>query len=192
MPVSRAIADEWYDEFVVESRGELLGYLRRLLNSSDDAQEVAQEAYLKVFVALRTHRNREHAPKALLYTTARNLALSRLRHRKVVDHSARAVEVCQELQMGRRSPEQHASSSQDMRALLLVVNQLPPKCRTVLLLRMLEGLSQKEIAARVGIAVSTVEKHLAKALHRCRDRMAELRQPAVDNDALTAASEVKR
>ena len=169
------VSRRWFDEFVAESRGELTGYLNRMLRSRDDALEVSQEAYLKVFLALRKHQDRDHCPKALLYTTARNLAISRLRHQQIVDRSATAVSVSQELQAERRSPEQHASKNEDMRALLLVVNQLPPKCREVLLLRMLEGLSQKEIAARLTIAVSTVEKHLAKALHSSRDAMAKLK-----------------
>lgn len=183
---------QWFDEFVTESHGELTGYLRRLLRSRDDAQEVAQEAYLKVFIALQKHGNREHSPNALLYTTARNLAISRLRHRKVIDHSVLAVEVSQELQTERRSPEQHASRNQDMRALLLVVNQLPPKCRKVLLLRMLHGLSQKEIAARLDIAVSTVEKHLAKALHGCRNAMAQLKQSGDECDVADVTLRARR
>lgn len=174
------ISRRWFDGFVAESRGELTSYLTRLLRSKDDALEVSQEAYLKVFLALQKHKDREHCPKALLYTTARNLAISRLRHQQVVDRSSLAVTVSQELQSERRSPEQHASSSEDMQALLLVVNQLPRKCRRVMLLRMLEGLSQKEIAERLGIAVSTVEKHLAKALKSSRDAMAKLKNPETE------------
>jgi len=181
--VSR-VSRQWFDEFVAESRGELNGYLGRLLRSTDDALEVSQEAYLKVFLALRRHEDREHCPKALLYTTARNLAISRLRHQKIVERSALAVTVNQELQAERRSPEQHASKNEDMRALLLVINRLPPKCRKVMLLRMLEGLSQKEIAERLDIAVSTVEKHLAKALHNSRNAMADLKQAADDQSVL--------
>jgi len=169
------VCEKWFDEFVAEGRAELTGFLCRILRSADDAAEVSQEAYLKVYLALQQDTAREHCPKALLYTTARNLAISRLRHQKVIDRSALAVTVNQELQAERRSPEQFASSSEDLRDLLRVVNQLPPKCRQVLLLRMLEGLSQKEIAARLSIAVSTVEKHLAKALHSSRNAMAELK-----------------
>lgn len=164
----------------------MTGYLNRMLRSKDDAQEISQEAYLKVFLALRKHRDRDHCPKALLYTTARNLAISRLRHQKIVDRSAVAVTVSQELQAERRSPEQHASKNEELRALLLVVNQLPPKCRRVMLLRMLEGLSQKEIAARLDIAVSTVEKHLARALHSSRDAMASLKN--IDTEPLVGES----
>ncbi len=168
------VSRQWFDEFVVTTRGELTGYLGRLLKSSDDALEVSQEAYLKVFVALRKNSEREHTPKALLYATARNVAISRLRHQKIVENTAGAVYINQELQVVERSPEQQACKSDDLQSLLQVINKLPPKCRKVLLLRMLEGLSQKQIASRLGIAVSTVEKHLAKGLRDSRDAMREL------------------
>lgn len=167
------VSRQWFDDFVTESRGELTGFLNRMLRSPDDALEVSQEAYLKVFLALRKHEDKDHCPKALLYKTARNLAISRLRHEQVVHRSMLAVTVSQELQTERRTPEQQASKSEDIRALFFVINQLPRKCRKVMLLRMLHGLSQKEIAERLDIAVSTVEKHIAKGLHRCRDAMQE-------------------
>lgn len=44
---------------------------------------------------------------------------------------------------------------------------LPPQCRQVLVLRKVYGLSQREVAVHLDISVSTVEKHLAKALVRC-------------------------
>ena len=177
------VSRQWFDQFVANSHGELIGYLIRMLRSPDDALEVSQEAYLKVFLALRKHQDRDHCPKALLYTAARNLAISRLRHQQIVDRSLLAVTVSQELQSERRSPEQTASKHQDLRALLRVVNQLPPKCRKVLMLRMGQDLSQKEIAEHLGIAVRTVEKHLAKALHSCRDRLKKQAQSNLDAPA---------
>ena len=59
-----------------------------------------------------------------------------------------------------------------MQMLLRAVNGLPPKCRDVFVLRMIEGLSQREIAERLGITVSTVEKHLARGLRHCKDSLA--------------------
>lgn len=174
------ISRQWFDEFVTQSRGELTGYLNRLLRSPDDALEVSQEAYLKVYLALRKSVDKEHSPKALLYKTARNLAISRFRHQRIVQRSMLAITVSQELQTESRSPEQQASKSEDLRALLLAINQLPPKCRKVMLLRMFQDLSQKEIAEQLGIAVSTVEKHIAKALHSCRDTMRKTMQTDVD------------
>ena len=64
---------------------------------------------------------------------------------------------------------------------MLAVNQLPPKCRNVFVLRMIDGLSQRAIGERLGIAVSTVEKHLAKGLRLCKESIAA--QDATDTSA---------
>lgn len=167
------VSREWFDGFVAETRSQLTAFLRQMLSSPEDALEVSQEAYLKVYCVLRARADTEHAPKALLYTTARNLAISRLRHQQVIDRTAQALTVSQELRARRTTAEQDASKRENFNSLLAVINTLPPKCRTVMLLRIKEGLSQKEIARRLGIAVSTVEKHLAKGLHLSRKAMRE-------------------
>lgn len=165
-----------FDEFVDETRAELASYLRKFLCCPDDIREVSQEAYLKVFVALRRNSDREHTPRALLYTTARNVAISRLRHQQVVDRTSIAVTVSQEMQARQKSAEQAACDRENLQSLLSVINALTPQRRTVMLLRLVEGLSQKEIASRLGIAVSTVEKHLAQGLLQSRKLMAERAQ----------------
>lgn len=170
-----SLSRQWFEEFVVDTRGELQGYLSRMLSSREDVKEVSQEAYLKVFVALRQSPERDHAPRALLYTTARNIAISRLRHSKVIEQSAQPLTVSQELCARRRSPESEACTSEDMRFLLQVLAALPPKCRQVMHLRVAMGLSQKEIARKLGIAVSTVEKHLARGLRDSQITMRKLR-----------------
>ena len=55
---------------------------------------------------------------------------------------------------------------------MIAVNKLPPKCRSVVVLRMIDGLSQREISERLGIAVSTVEKHLSRGLQLCKEDVA--------------------
>jgi RNA polymerase sigma-70 factor (ECF subfamily) len=181
---------QWFDGFVVQTRSQLNAYLQQFLSSPEDALEVSQEAYLKVYCALRARGDAEHVPKALLYTTARNLAISRLRHQQVVDRTAQAVRVSHELRVRRSTAEQDATRRESFNSLLAVINTLPPKCRTVMLLRLKDGLSQKEIAQRLGIAVSTVEKHLARGLHLSRKAMLERSAsptPAQDEAALAKA-----
>lgn len=177
------VSREWFDGFVAATRSELTGYLRQILNSTEDALEVSQEAYLKTYVTLRSRSDQDHAPKALLYTTARNLAISRLRHQKIIDRENVAMVVSQELHVDRATAEQGATSREKLCALMAVLNTLPPKCRSVMLLRLAEGMSQKDIAKRLGIATSTVEKHLAKGLQLSRAAMRELRAPDTAPDA---------
>ena len=105
-------------------------------------------------------------------TTARNIAISRLRHQKVVDRSKTAVTVSEELRIDVATTEHEVSRHMQHQALMLAVNSLPPKCRSVIVLRMIHGMSQRAIAEELGIAVSTVEKHLANGLRLCKAQLA--------------------
>ncbi len=162
---------EWFDELVNATRTSLTSYVRKFVTSNEDAQEIAQEAYLRVFCALRNERVSDHQPAALAFTAARNIAISRLRHHQVVARKAIAVGVAEELRVDTQSVEQQAGQQQKMQSLLLAVNQLPPKCRSVFVLRMIDGLSQNAIAEKLGISVSTVEKHLSRGLRKCRENL---------------------
>jgi RNA polymerase sigma-70 factor (ECF subfamily) len=62
------------------------------------------------------------------------------------------------------------------------VATLPPQCRQVYLLRKVHGLSHKEIAAHLGIAVSTVEKHLIKGVEICDRYVQQRTGAALNND----------
>jgi RNA polymerase sigma-70 factor (ECF subfamily) len=72
------------------------------------------------------------------------------------------------------------------------VAALPSQCRKVLVLKKIEGLSQREIAIRLGIAESTVEKHLAKALLLTRDYMARRDANIATESSVTEAAEIRR
>lgn len=176
--------EKWLNDLVAETRGGLARYLARLCASPDDVQDVMQEAYLQVYCALRETGPEGHVPAALLYTTARNIAYSRHRHRKVVAAAAAAVTAGERLRREQAGIEQQVDRGQQMRRLLEAVNGLPPKCRDVFVLRMIEGLSQREIAERLGIAISTVEKHLARGLQQCRTELAQALSASAPGEAI--------
>ena len=176
-------ATEDFDVLVKSTRDALTRYVTRLTGSADDAQEIVQEAYLKVFCVLRANPACE-SPAALLYTAARNLAISRRRHDKVVARSETAITVAEELRTAPATVEQHAGRREQLQHLMLAVNRLPPKCRSVFVLRMIEGLSQQDIAERLGISVSTVEKHLSRGLRLCRAEIRRVRPQSDDSDSI--------
>jgi len=93
----------------------------------------------------------------------------------VVAAAAPSVSAEERMRREQAGVEQQVDRGQQMRLLLQAVNGLPPKCRDVFVLRMIDGLSQREIAERLGIAVSTVEKHLARGLQQCRQELAPAR-----------------
>jgi len=167
------ITREWFADFVEETRHGLGRHVGKLAPCPDDVQEVLQEAYLRVFCALRNSNREDHSPKALLYVTARNIAISRLRHLSVVEQKTTSVSVVEELRRDGNDTEDQVNTRQKFEILSSAVNALPPKCKNVILLRLSNGLSQKAIGDQLGISVSTVEKHLAKGLRLCAEQLCE-------------------
>jgi len=140
-------------------------YLARLLGNTPEAEDIAHDAYMRVYPTVT--ENRGTKPEALLYVTARRLAINRLKRRSIGPFVREAVD-----------PERSASQSpgvadevmarQELGLLEAAIAELPQGCRTVLILRKIELLSHREIAHRLGIAVSTVEKQHARALRLLR------------------------
>ena len=87
--------------------------------------------------------------------------------------------------------EQQVDGRRRLALFATAVAALPSQCRKVLVLKKIEGLSQKEIASRLGIAESTVEKHLAKALLLTRDFMAR-REPSFEEEASARETDTLR
>jgi RNA polymerase sigma factor (sigma-70 family) len=144
-------------------------YLTRLLGNAAEAQDIAHDAYLRIKPVLE--QQRAEKPEALLYTTARRLALNQIKRRQIAPFagSAIAVDIAVSPTPG---VVQQVVARQELERLETAIARLPPGCRTVLLLRKVELLSHQEISARLGIAVSTVEKQHARALRLLREALA--------------------
>jgi RNA polymerase sigma factor (sigma-70 family) len=145
--------------------GPLRRYLARLLGNPSEAQDVAHDAYLRVYPLVA--REQAARPRALLYLTARRLAINRLKRRSISPFSGEAAAV-ESAPASTPGTAQQIMARQELTLLEQAIAGLPEGCRTVLLLRKVELLSHREIAARLGIAVSTVEKQHARALRLLR------------------------
>jgi RNA polymerase sigma factor (sigma-70 family) len=119
---------------------------------------------------LQARNNGEvRAPKAFLFATAGNLVRNQLRHRRheSPDVSA-AISPSAVLDEGAAIPEALARA-EEIELLTLAIQSLPDRCRQVFTLRRIYRLSQKEVAARLGIAEHTVEAQSTIALRKCID-----------------------
>lgn len=140
-------------------------YLARLLGDVAEAEDVAHDAYLRV--RPRIDDQEVEKPEALLYTTARRLAFNQIKRRRIAPFTRDALDP---ESTAARTPGvvEQVMARQELAQLEQAIAQLPKGCRTVLLLRKVELLSHREIAGRLGIAVSTVEKQHARALRLLR------------------------
>jgi RNA polymerase sigma factor (sigma-70 family) len=148
--------------------GPLRRYLTRLLGNASEAQDVAHDAYIRVYPSMNGRRA-EH-PEGLLYTAARRLAINRLKRRSI---SPLSREELRPESAASQSPgvEQQVIARQELELLQDAIARLPEGCRAVLLLRKIEMLSHRQIGERLGIAVSTVEKQHARALRLPREAL---------------------
>lgn len=148
---------------------ELLNFLSRKVADRSVAADLTQESYARVYSA-QASGSMVDDPRALLYQTARNLAIDHLRHRDVRGGVEMAGEdLSQTLAPGPRhwEPETALSSQQGIAALAGAIDRLPTRCREAFMLNRFEGLSYAEVAARMGISVKAVEQHIKLALDAC-------------------------
>lgn len=139
-------------------------HLARLLGNRAEAEDVAHDAYLRVRPLVE--QDRADNPDALLYTTARRLALNQLKRRRIAPIVPGAAPA--EPASAAPGVVQQVIARQELARLEAAIARLPEGCRTVLLLRKIDQLSHQEIADRLGIAISTIEKQHARALRLLR------------------------
>jgi RNA polymerase sigma factor, sigma-70 family len=156
-------------ETYVQYEAALKRFLRRFAVHAVDAEDLAQEAFVRAFAAESAQPI--SSPKASLFKVARNLALNE--RAKAVNATTLPLEdfaetpVIEDVAQVALDDEMEARQRIDM--LADAIATLPPQCSKVFLLRKVHGLSYKEIAKRLGISVSTAEKHAALGLLRCSE-----------------------
>ncbi|CAG8871188.1 putative RNA polymerase sigma factor FecI [Pseudomonas fluorescens] len=149
---------------------ELVSFLCARLGSRHAAEDVAHDAFLRVLD--RAGSQPIEQPRAFLYRTALNLIVDRHRRQRV-----RQTESLDVLDSEERwhSPAPSVDMQLDERLELLqrALAELAEPCRHCFLLRKLDGLSHQQIAKRLGLSRSLVEKHIVNAMKHCRLRMRE-------------------
>jgi RNA polymerase sigma factor (sigma-70 family) len=157
---------------ILAHRTALQKYLRKFTAGAEDVEDLVQEAYVRI-CALPDGQVVD-SPRALLFRIARNLAVDRARQRwtRATDDVAdfEPLNVSSE----EAEPDEQIDARRRFESFCAAVDSLPPLCRRVFVLRKVYQLSHAEIAAVLGVSHSTIEKHVAKGLVRCRDRMREL------------------
>lgn len=143
----------------------LRAFVSRMVSAPADIDDVTQETFLRAFNAEKSKDIDQ--PKSFLFTIARNIVLSEIskKSNKLTDHIEDLEEI--EVLFGEDQVKAEVEAEETFGLYCRAVDSLPAQCRRVFLLRKVYGLSGKAIAQRLGIAVSTVEKHLAKGVSAC-------------------------
>lgn len=156
---------------LVEHSVFLKKFLSRFFPSQQDIEDVIQEAYLRAFVAERK-KAIDH-PKAFLFRVAKNVALTELtrKSRQITDYLEEAGHPCA---TGSGAGADEELEAQEWLGLYCeAIARLPGKCREVFLLRKVHGLRHNEIAERMSLSLSSVEKYLQQGIVACKAFVAE-------------------
>ena len=140
-------------------------YLTKFLHANHDIDDVIQEAYLRIQKAESSTEVK--SPKSFLFKIIRNLALTVITRN--AKQMARYIEDFDESEVidDKACPEKKQIAHQELYAFHeVVIAALPPQCRRVFVMRKAYGYTHKEIAKKLGISVSTVEKHLINGMKR--------------------------
>lgn len=162
-----AALDEWFAREILVHEQALMRYLMRVWSRAEDVHDLRQDTYVRVYEAAA--RDLPASPKAFLFTTARHLMADRLRRARVVPIETMGDLDALHVLVDEVSPERRLDARQVLHRLSAALDRLPPRCRRVVWLRRVEALSQKQVAARLGISEKTVEKQIAKGMRLMAD-----------------------
>jgi RNA polymerase sigma-70 factor (ECF subfamily) len=156
---------EWFDAEIRPCEPALRAYLSRRFPTLPDHDDLVQETYARLLRARAA--GRLTYARAFLFTAARNAAIDLFRRRRAAP--LEALEENSEPLALEDAPgvADTMERQQRLEALLEAVAALPDRCREVIMLRHLDGLAYKEIAARLGISPETVKVHLVKGVRDC-------------------------
>ena len=161
----------WFRERILPLEPELMARAVRLARrGGPEAEDLVHDTFARA-IATKAWREVEN-PAAFGMRILGNLALDHMRRGRVVAIEAVADVEALGLADDTPDPEATALGRDELRRLAALVGALPPQCRRVFTLRKIYGLSHAEIAARLGLSVSTVEKHLVKGLRLCSEGLA--------------------
>ena len=161
------------DAVIARYYQELLNYCWHSLRNREAAADLVQESYARVLGEAAVRE-----PRALLYHTARKLMIDQHRRATLRQHEELDAlpEAAHPAAPRHLQPEQALESSQDWQACVAAIDALPPRCRDAFVLHVFEELPHAQIAARMGISVSMVEKHIARGMLSCRAQLHSLRE----------------
>ncbi len=161
--------DRWFAEEVLPLEPALMHFLRKNWRNEVDWVDLRQELYVRLYEAARNGLPAQ--TQAFVFRSARNLLINHVRRSRIVSIEAVADLDSLNLAVDTITPEQEATAEDDLRQLQDGLDKLPPRCREAVVLRRVEGLSQRECAARMGVGEDTIEKHMMYGMRALMDHM---------------------
>jgi RNA polymerase sigma-70 factor (ECF subfamily) len=172
-----------FGEIVLKYQDKIYSLCRHMLGNAHDAEDAAQDVFLKAFQALPKFQ-----PNASLYTWLYRIAINTCidyKRRPIWESLFSSEEKEKSLVLDRASdapsPERLYQSKQIDQGLHESLKKLSPKLRAVIILKEIEGLSYEEIADSLDISLGTVKSRIARAREDLKKSMNDFREQNSDS-----------
>lgn len=179
-----------FDELVRRYEGKIYGMAYRFVGNHADANDLAQDTFIRVYQALAGFRG-DAAFSTWLYRIAANICRDELRKRQrrrsvsmdeMIDASPANVPTAD----GSYSPEETVQRRELQRQVQFCLNELSDDHRLVLIMREIQGLSYEEIASALQCSMGTVKSRISRARSALKEKMSEQGELLSSNDRLKA------
>ncbi len=166
------MADPGFDAALSRHRDELFTFMRRRLGDSETAADLTQEAFSRMMTYRNGPEIEDH--RLMLFRIAHNLILEhqRAQHRRSADRHV-SLSDAGPISVDQPPVEDTANARQVIGLLERTIAELPRKCRVAFMLTRFDGLTQPQVAEKMGISLRMVEKHIQRALQACRDAVGD-------------------
>ncbi|MFA5967682.1 MAG: sigma-70 family RNA polymerase sigma factor [Sphingomonas sp.] len=155
----------WVAREIIPHEPRVRAWFARTRLAAEDVDELLQEAYCRI--AMLDSVDHITSPRAYFFSIARNLLLRRLKRQQIVSFEAIA-EIESYTDDGLPTPEELTANRMACEKLMVLMAALPERCRRIVELRKIEGWSQKDIAAHMGITEKAVEKQVWLGIRQLR------------------------
>jgi RNA polymerase sigma-70 factor (family 1) len=149
--------------FFTANYSSLYAYVISHLGNSDQSEDITQQAFIN-FWTKRAQLDLTKSPRSYLYTIAYNLFLDTKRKEKI-----EYTFIAQMEQNAILEDNNDEELQKKIKKLKRVIDTLPDRCRTILILNKIEGLKYKEIAEQLDISIKTVETQMRIAFQKIRE-----------------------
>lgn len=165
-----------FEEVFKADYNRIVGFCQQFIGDKDQAQSLAQEAFVKLWLNLEKIET-VNGIHSFLYTAAKTDCLNYIRHKKVIGKYQDKQLQLKEGELNREILESFDFYQLELleleKMIIQSINELPEKCRLVFVLSRMEDKKNCEIATQLNITVKSVEANMTRALKTLRSKLAE-------------------
>jgi RNA polymerase sigma-70 factor (ECF subfamily) len=162
----------WFVREVLPLERTLSSYLGRNWRVPEDVPELRQDIYENVLIGAR--RTLPANTRAYVYTVARNHLVNHAKRARIVSIEAIADldSVNRDIDFAMFEAERTLTARDELRRAKEGIDKLPPKCREIILLQKVDGLTDREAAESLGVSIETVRRQIKLGMKALFDHMA--------------------